>query len=311
MKKIFTGIEKLSEDDMPALVELDSKGVILAPGETIDQFKERLLILREHLNDIQSELDKNGSLQLLASITLEKKRRIPNAILAEAADIDKKHYAFSIDWVPGFFLSKNLGFLWGGCAISFPEDHLSIFLIRAIFANQRRWLIYRRDELLSHELCHVARMPIGDRSFEELFAYRLSPSWFRRQFGNCFQYTWDAIFFIVPFFLLVAAQGLRYLLDAPSWLPIAPFWLLVPIYPLFLIIRNQWLRNKFFKAKMNLEVVGIENPLPAMFRMNKSEIFEFASFAGVRDKPAIQTHLNEKMNEDLRWKVITERFMRQ
>ncbi|MCK5844522.1 MAG: hypothetical protein KAG97_07430, partial [Victivallales bacterium] len=286
-----------------------AKGLILAPSETVDQFKKRLLTLRDHLEEITSELDKNGSLDLIASITLEKKRRIPHAILAEAADIDKKHYAFSIDWVPGFFLSRSLGFLWGGCAISFPEDHLSIFLIRAIFAKQKRWLIYRRDELLSHELCHVARMPIGDRSFEELFAYRLSPSWFRRQFGNCFQYTFDAIFFIVPFFLLLAAQGLRYFLNEPVWLPIEPFWLLVPVYPLFLIVRNQWLRGKFFRTKVNLEAAGIKDPMPIMFRMTKREIFEFASFAGARDTAAIQTHLRGKMDEDLRWKVITERFI--
>jgi hypothetical protein len=309
MKKIFSGIETLSEESIDKLVELDANGLLLAPGETVEHFKQRLLTLKGHLNEIRSELKEKGSLDLTPSITLERKRRIPRAILAEAAAINAEHYGFSINWVPGFFLSKSLGFLWGGCAISFPEENLSIFLIRASFAERKRWLMYRRDELLSHELCHVARMPIGDRSFEELFAYLTSPSRLRRAFGNCFQYTWDAVFFITPFFLLVAAQAARFLLDEPAWLPITPFWCLVPLYPLFLLIRNQWLKNKFIRAKTNLELAGIEKPLPLMFRMNKKEIFDFANFAGAGDLPAIQTHLNEKMAGDLRWKVMSKRFL--
>ncbi|NOY75862.1 MAG: hypothetical protein GXP32_08765 [Kiritimatiellaeota bacterium] len=309
MKKIFSGIENLNDESLDKLVELDSHGLLLAPGETAERFKQRLLTLKQHLEEIRSELDEKGSLPLFATITLERKRRIPNAILAEAAEIDRTRYAFSIDWVPGFFLSKSLGFLWGGCAISFPEDHLSIFLIRASFAEKKKWLMYRRDELLAHELCHVARMPIGDRSFEELFAYRLSPSRLRRSFGNCFQYTWDAVLFIAPFFILVAAQALRFSLDEPAWLPIEPFWCLVPLYPLFLLCRNQWLKGKFDKAKSNLELAGVEKPLPVLFRMTKKEIFEFANFAGEVDLRVIQTHLTAKTNEDLRWKVIAKRFL--
>ncbi|MCK5843671.1 MAG: hypothetical protein KAG97_03115 [Victivallales bacterium] len=309
MAKVFQILEKLNEENLNALIELDSNGLLLAPKETVDHFKKRLTILKKHLDEIRSELKSNGSMPLLPSITLERKRRIPSAILAEAAAIDEKHYAFSIDWVPGFFLSKSLGFLWGGCAISFPEDHLSIFLIRASFAEKKRWLMYRRDELLAHELCHVARMPIGDRSFEELFAYHLSPSRLRRAFGNCFQYTWDAVLFITPFFMLVAAQALRFLLNEPSWLPIEPFWILVPLYPLFLLCRNQWLKTKFSKALRNLRLAGLDDPMPVLFRMTKKEIFEFAGFAGARDLPAIQTHLSAKMKEDFRWRVISKRFI--
>ncbi len=309
MKKLFSDIQNLKDDDIAKLVDLDSHGILLAPGESAEIFKQRLIMLRNHLEEIHSELENNGEIHLFSNITLEKSKRIPRAILAEAAEIDKKHYAFAIDWVPGFFLSKSLGFLWGGCAISFPENNLSIFLIRASFAKKKKWLMYRRDELLSHELCHVARMPIGDRSFEELFAYKLSPSRLRRVFGGCFQYTWDAILFIVPFFLLVGAQATRYLLNDPYWLPIEPFWAVVPLYPLFLLARNHWLRGKFFKAKANLEAAGVADPMPILFRMTKREIFEFAGFGGKCDLPAIQTHLQSKTKTDLRWKIIAERFL--
>jgi len=279
IENTFADIEKLSENDMEALSKLDARGLLLAPDETIESYKRRLATLRDHLMEIHSELEANGFLPLFSAIVLEKRSRIPHDILMEATEIDEKFYGFSIDWVPGFLLSKSLGFLWGGCAISFPENHLSIFLIRAVFAKRRQWLFYRRDELLAHELCHVARMPIRDRSFEEMFAYRLSPSAFRRYIGNCLQHQRDAVFFIVPFFLLLAVQTAKHLIELP-WLPILPFWILAGLYPLFLLMRNQFLRNKFFRAKRNLEVAGVESPLPLMFRLGREEIFEFASFAG-------------------------------
>ena len=203
LKQKIAKINDLKEGDIDALCELDSMGLILAPGEDFQEYKQRLQNLFSHLEEVYSELDKNGKVTIFDCVELDKERAIPPEIMEEAAEIDDKFYGFRIDWVPGFFLPKSLGFLWGGCAISSPEDFFSVFLIRGAFAKKKKWLVYRRDELLSHELCHVARLPICDRSYEELFAYRLSPSGFRRYMGNCFQYQIDAILFIVPFFILL------------------------------------------------------------------------------------------------------------
>jgi hypothetical protein len=304
LKDTIAKIASLKEGDIDSLTELDSMGLFPAPDETtVEAFKKRLNKLFEHLNEIKSELDKKGTLKLFDWLVLDKERQIPSEIMEEATLINEKHYGFKIDWVPGFFLSRNLGFLWGGCAISLPEDHLSIFLIRANFAEKKRWLIYRRDELLSHELCHIARLPVGDRSFEELFAYRLSPSGFRRYMGNCFQYSIDAVLFIIPFFLLLAAQASQQFLNL-TWLPIYPFWILVSIYPLFLMIRNQLIRNTFFKAKRNLEKSGIKNAPAILFRSTKQEIGEIAA-----QKTDLQKYLKDKSETELRWKIIYRRFM--
>jgi len=281
LKNINEKIQKindLQEGDIDALCELDSMGLLLAPGEEFSKYKKRLQNLFGHLEEIYSELDKNGKVTVFDCVELDKERAIPPEIMAEAAEIDNKFYGFKIDWVPGFFLSKSLGFLWGGCAISFPEDFLSVFLIRGVFAKKKKWLFYRRDELLSHELCHVARLPIEERSFEELFAYRMSPSGFRRYMGNCFQYQIDAILFIVPFFLLLGAQACQQFLKL-NWLPIYPFWILAGAYPLFLLIRNQLIRNRFFRAKQKLENEGFKQVLPILFRSNKDEIHEIGAQA--------------------------------
>ncbi len=303
IEDITAKIDLLEEGNLDTLTELDSMGLLFAPEEKFNGYKKRLQKLFLHLKDIYSELEKNGTVKLFDCVVLEKERQIPPGIMEEAADINNKHYGFKIDWVPGFFLPRSLGFLWGGCAISFPDSSLSVFLIRANFAKNEKWLFYRRDELLSHELCHIARSPLGDRSFEELFAYRLSPSWFRRYMGNCFQYQIDAILFIVPFFLLLAAQACQQFLGM-SWLPIYPFWILAVAYPLFLMVRNQIIRNKFFKAKRNLEAIGVENASALLFRSSKSEIIDIA---GKSD--GLGEWLKEKAKNELRWQIIVMRFI--
>ena len=301
IKETVVQIASLQEGDIDNLVELDAMGLLVAPGETLQLYKERQTALFNHLDQIYSELEESGTVTLFDWITLERDRRIPPEIMDEAAIINETYYGFKIDWVPGFFLSKSLGFLWGGCAISLPEDHLSIFLIRANFAKQKKWLIYRRDELISHELCHIARLPLGDRSFEELFAYRSSPSAFRRYMGNCFQYSIDAVLFIVPFFLLLSAQICQQFLNL-TWLPIYPFWILAGAYPLFLMVRNQLIRNRFFKAKRKLEVIGVNNAMAILFRSTKSEIVEMSKTDN------IQRYIDNKSNSELRWKIIDKRF---
>ena len=281
-------------------------GLLLAPKEKFPSYKKRIKKLFNHLVKLEKELEKNSELRLFDTITIYNDSRIGSEIMQEAAKLNKKFYDFEIDWVPGFFLSKNLGMLWGGCAISFPEDSLSIFLIRANFAKKRKWLFYRRDELLAHELCHIARMPLHDRDFEEHFAYRLSPSRLRRYMGNCFQSTYDAMFFIVPVLLIPLAQALQIFLKF-HWLPVFPFWILAGIYPAFLIIRNQISRNKFFTAKSSLEKMRIKNPLPILFRCNKSEIYTIAAFRN--DLLGLKEWIGQQARTELRWKIIARRFM--
>lgn len=304
-KQILEKIRELRKDDIKTLVELDAMGLLIAKDENLKSYKKRIEALFTHLAEIENDLASSNELRLFDAITVYNNRRIGPEILQEAAELNRKFYDFEIDWVPGFFLPRSLGLLWGGCAISFPEDSLSIFLIRSNFAKKHRWLFYRRDELLAHELCHIARMPLHDRVFEEHFAYRLSPSRLRRYLGNCFQSTADALYFIIPFFILLLAQTLKTFLA--DWLPMFPFWILTAAYPAFLLTRNQLSRNKFFKAKKNLEEVKIKNPLPVLFRCTKEEIYTMAAFR--KDLLGLQEWVGKKTRTELRWKIMAQRFM--
>ena len=298
-------IDTLSEDNLPLLAEADSNGFIMAPGENISDYRKRLFDMGNSYSEIEKDIQNTKDYNIFGEFVLNTEKRINTEILDEAAELTRKYYDFSINWVPGFFLSKSLGFLWGGCAISFPENQVSVFIIRANFAEKKRWLFYRRDELLAHELCHVARMPVKDRTFEELFAYRLSPSRLRRYMGNCFRHDYDAVLFIVPIFLLLAAQVSRLFFNLERKIPILPFWITAAAYPLFLLLRNHFNRNVFFRAKRNLEKVGISKPLPILFR---AAVDELGKISELKNPDELKKWLDGKSESELRWKVMKFRF---
>ncbi len=298
-------IDALSEDNLPLLAEADANGFLMAPGENIFEYRKRLFEMGDSYREIEKDIGNTKDYDIFGEFVLNTEKRINAGIMEEAAELTRKYYDFSINWVPGFFLSKSLGFLWGGCAISFPENQVSVFIIRANFAEKKRWLFYRRDELLAHELCHVARMPVRDRTFEELFAYRLSPSRLRRYMGNCFRHDHDAVLFIVPIFLLLAAQVSRLFFNLERKIPIWPFWIAAAAYPLFLFMRNHFNRNIFFKAEKNLEKAGCIKPLPVLFRAAADELKKISELKNPDD---LKKWLDGKSESELRWKVMKFRF---
>jgi len=293
-------------NDIGILKELDALGLILAPGEDTSAYKDRIEKLLNTINNFDKDIAEKKHLDLFDCIKLDEERRIPSDIIDEAGEINSKYYSFKINWVPGFFMKKSLGFLWGGCAITFPDNNLSIFLIRSNFSQKKKWLFYKRDELLAHELCHIARAPVKDFIYEEFFAYRISPSGLRRYLGNCFRSSYDAVCFITPFFLLLTAQIIQ-TFTSFTQLPVYPFWVITGIYPLFLLIRNQIARNYYFHAEANLKKAGIPTALQILFRCSKSEIQTIAAFS--KDILGLKEWLAKQANTHLRWQVIYERFM--
>lgn len=295
-------IDSLSGNDISILAELDSNGIIVGPGETIDDFKKRITTASKTLTEIEKELVDNGEYELYKGMVIKNDLRIPTKFLDQECDITQKKYKFSINWVPGFFLSKSLGFLWGGCSISFPVEQFSVFLIRKSFKEKKKWLIYDRSELLSHEICHVARAPINDNPYEEHFAYAVSNSKLRQQIGNCFQSQIDALIFIGPVFMLLAAQF--YQIFSNTMFSLIPFWLFAASSPSYLLIKNYYLRGKFNKAFKKLQSAGYEDADAILFRCNKSEIFEIAS------TNTLNVYIDKKIDSELRWKVIANRFLK-
>jgi hypothetical protein len=295
-------LEHLTSERLDLLAELDEAGLFAESGETFEIYHERLKRIRDKFKEISEELETEAGFAPFDDLKFSKDDLISDEIMAEAAEITHALYAFKIDWVPGFFLSTNLGMLWGGCAISVPEEDFSLFLIRKSFRSVKKWFIYRRDELLSHELCHIARTPLHDYRFEEYFAYQTSFSRLRRYMGNCFIYRYDAIGFIMPVMLLLFVQIM--ITVGFVQLPIWPFWITAGLYPLWLFIRNQLSRNLIHRARRKLAWI-CSAPAAVLFRCSASEIIEFAA---APDDDATIRLWQDKAEHELRWKIIDYRF---
>lgn len=291
-------------DILPELAELDAAGFLLRPGEDQASYLSRLSVLKAKRREIEASLEADGVIRLFDDCEFRQENRIPPEIMDEAAAITRNLYQFSIDWAPGFFLSHNLGLLWGGCAISDPDEYFSVFLIRRDFAKKKRWFIYRRDELLAHELCHTARMPLNDLAYEEHFAYATAHSPFRRYIGNCFQTKSDALLFLLPVMLLLAAEIVRTF--TPIYFSILPFWIFALTPPLLLLLRNQKQRNRYFRAVKALGAGGCRQPAAVLFRCVSREIREMAAFADHPEK--LIQHIKDKAATEIRWRLILFRF---
>ena len=299
-------ITNLRHTDIETLAKLDEAGLLIAPQENFEQYRDRLKAMATVYNEFEQELKTDREVSVFDFVNVHEKMRIPRQIMSKAGKTDYSFYQFSIDWVPGFFLSKNVGILWGGCALSSPETMQSIFLVRSSFAENERFLwIYSRDELLAHEICHVARMPIGDPVFEEYFAYQLSTSKLRRWFGCCFQTAIDALLFIVPVFILLAARMVQvfFLENLPIW----PFWLAVTVYPVFLLWRTYRIHRTVNAANSKLKNSGIKDPRPVLFRCTGEEISSLARHNSNETKQWLDT----KIATELRWQVINYRFIKE
>lgn len=306
-------LEKLSspetgEDElMELLVKLDASGLLIAPGETKEEFGKRLEEEGEKIALLKKNLAENDSGEPLIGLTLSRDLEIPEEILEEGAETTRKYYDFAVKWVPGYYPLRGLGALWGGCSISSSYDTPTLFVIRKSFMKKKKFFVYEREELISHELCHVARVPMEDSKYEEFFAYAHSRSALRRYTGNCFKSEKDAIFFILPIFFLLFVQISRvsYLPDLPAW----PFWILAFVWPVFLLFCNMRERKRIFGAKALLEKSGSVKAESVLFRCNKEEIESLASIAFSSDPlEKCKAFLEEKKHSDLRWKVIRKRF---
>lgn len=299
----FSNFQLPETADPVLLSEWDEAGYPPGPGESLEQYRARLTAKKECMDALNAELAEKGEATVFQTLKVWEKERIPSGILEEAAEVTSPLYGFSFNSFPGFFLSENVGLLWGGCLVTDTESPMGIFFIRASFRNKKRFFIYRRQELMAHELCHAARHELSDWDMDEFFAYQTSPSRLRRYLGNCFIRQMDAVLFMLPALLLLGAQAAQsfWLPSMPVW----PFWAAAVGYPLWLLIRNQLGRNRLFRAEKRLSGFGIPEPRKVLFRCTAEERKEIGKLKNADD---FQLFLKKK-EEDLRWKVIRYRFL--
>ena len=286
------------------IAELDAAGFMPLPGESEKEFIARADGILACHRDFDEALETEGKLTVFDFAEVTKEEKIPPEIIAQAGDVTWDLYRFRIAHVPGFFLSRSVGLLWGGCMIGDPDERFSLFLVRNSFRTRERWLFYRRTELFAHELCHSMRMELHETSLEEYFAYQTSPSALRRYLGNCFIRDWDAILFVLPALLLFAAVVVHDFLY--PGVPVGLFWILVFIYPVYLLFRNARSRRVVKRAGKNLSRFGVNDVQAILFRCTREELLQLGELA---DKAAFDDYASAMAQKELRWQIITERFI--
>ena len=291
------------EAELARGVELDGAGFLPRRGESAEQFFRRVETILGIHREFEAELAAAGEVGVYG-LQLRSQDRIPDEIIGEAEEVTDRLYSFRTRHVPGFFLSRDVGLLWGGCMICDPDHPLSVFLIRGAFRKRQRWLFYNRRELLAHELCHSMRQSLEEITLEEYFAYQTSPSRLRRYLGNCFIREYDAIWFVIPALLLLLAQVAQsfWLPGLPVW----PFWPVALAYPAFLLIRTGISRRLVKRAAKKLAAFGVEKPSAVLFRLDRGEIRRI----GAMERPGeFEQYAAERKESDFRWAILCARFL--
>ncbi len=290
--------------EIEELAALDAAGFIAGCGETATAYLERVARIKAAHDDFNARLETEGEAEALEGITVRLADAMPPGIYDLPAGETLRLYGFEVRHVPGFFLSRQVGLLWGGCLISDPDRHFSLFLLRNSFRHREKWLFYSRNELLAHELCHSARQALGETSLEEYFAYQTSPSALRRNFGNCFIRDRDAVLFLLPALLLLAAELVRgFLLPGfPAWI----FWPAAAAYPVYLLWRNHQSLKLVRRAAAALRRCGVPEPRPILFRCSREELRELGE---MNSREELDHYVSLKAEHEVRWMVIRERFL--
>lgn len=294
-------LERARQGELDALVSLDASGLLLGAGESLEQYATRLRCLRNNIERLAGEL-RNRHVYPIEGVTVRADSRIPPEVFAEAHDDTERLYRFRLDWVPGFFTNPRFSLLFGGCAFYFYPDFFALFIIRRAFATRSRWLIYSRRELLAHELCHVARIGLGSRCYDEVFAYQTSTSAFRRLTGSVFRGQWEALWFVGSTLGLLLAQ-LAQTLVLPWW-PVWPFWGLILGTAVWLGVGVARLRRAWRLALAHAEWLAPGQAMTMLFRCTDAEVDALAAMGSPEEARA---WLDERCQAEVRWRVTQAR----
>lgn len=258
------------------LLELNSKGLIPGPGETEEQFLERA----EYSLNLKKELESTSE-----------------ELLKPACAAVKQLYGINPSWVPLFFSNKDLLPWHGGCACIFQEENrppAAFLQLRRPFAKQETYLgLYKRDELIAHELCHVGRICFEEPRFEEILAYRTSSSPFQSWLGAIAQAPWETMLFFLSLCaaLFVDIVALFWGVEILLWIKLLPVVLFLAA--LFRLIHR---RRQFFGCLDHLKTTlqSDEKASGLIYRLTDAEIIAFSK----------KVPIKEKKDSTLRWRLI-------
>jgi hypothetical protein len=212
------------------------------------------------------------------------------------------------NWIPLYFSNYKLNPWHGGCAWIFQKEDdspVSAFfqLGQAFKTKDSYFYLYRREELIAHELSHVGRMVFNEPKFEEMLAYQTSHNAFRRYFGPLVEAAWESTLFVFVL-ILILFLDLSALISGYTQFYTAFVWIkLIPIAMLFYSLIRLWKRHSAFsKCLKNLKELtqSDKNAHAILYRLTDQEVF----LLGNMNSQAILQHADEQTASSLRWRLI-------
>ncbi|MCE5318775.1 MAG: hypothetical protein LLG04_15610 [Parachlamydia sp.] len=283
------------------LIELNRQGLIPGPDETEEAFLKRTQYCLSLKTEIAEKLQLPFSDQEASS----------EEFVQPALAVTRKSYDIAPGWIPLFFSNHKL-FPWhGGCVWIFQQSEESptaAFLqLRRAFLNSETYLgLYSRNELIAHELCHVGRMCFEEPRFEEILAYRTSPSRLRGWLGAIAQSSCESMAFFLLLCLILAVDLYALAFDVPleslAWLKLLPIGMFGAGL-LRLIMRNQ----QFDQCLANLQKLlkDSQKASAVIYRLTDREIISFSHMA----PDCFQDAIEERKGSSLRWRCIDKAYL--
>lgn len=257
--------------------DLNEEGFFPGPHEDENAFARRVTDTKDWISKLKHE----DLVLQREKIVMPLGKRIPETHMQEAAKISKTLYNVSPIWVPAFYQNKGLPSLTGGMAIHFKESEhqpwFSFFQLKSCFRQQPKWLIYHRNEIISHEMCHVARGALESTRYEETFAYQCSTNIFRKWIGGALVRSTDSLMIIIALFWMLACDITPLFF---SNVPFPLFW--IGKLPIFFLITYGLLRNIKIRREMHLAQQKLTKLFPKrereiLFRLSDEEIKALSS----------------------------------
>lgn len=277
-------------------------GFLPGPTETEAEFLERI----HFCLNLQKHLTENSSIEF----PFELNEQISNHSLLDIFPLTEKLFGIRPDWVLLFFSNYHLAPWHGGCAWIFQlteNTPIAAFLqLRSAFKQNNSYLgLYKRSELIAHELSHVSRMMYDEPRFEEFFAYQTSSSKWRRFFGPIIQSSRESLFFIGILALIIftdialistgSSPYVEKISIGLKFLPIAFF--------LLAFVRLCFRKHQFDQSLANLQTIYPKEIATHLhYRLLDEEIVLFSKL----NPDEIKKFIENQKSHSFRWEFLAQ-----
>jgi hypothetical protein len=274
----------------------NEQGLIPGPDDTEDEFLQR------------AEYNVHFTENVLATQAIPYHLEQSKDVLAEAYPLTKKFYDIAPSWTYLLFSNYKLAPWHGAIAWIFQlkenSPYSAFIQLRQALKTHTTYLhLYKRHELLAHEICHIGRMSFHEPKYEEILAYQTSGSSIQKYLGPLIQSKHEATMFMSFLLLIVLANfyvvftNNWHLYSTLFWLQTTPLWFL--LYAGIRLYRKYSIFNKT-RAVLNSFIEDGLKVHAVLYRLTDKEITSFAKFTPNQ----IQEYANSSAQHDLRWRLI-------